>query len=287
MVIRNTFMQEIDVYFSKQQAVFNAHFRRLVAMRATLVELDASMSSPMHLVVDGQVKWQCPASVDLDSVLTEFDWSYKYDIAHCDELLYLLCIRTEATIYRDLAKRFNVRILHDNKLTDAYFNRKVWSGIEPDLTVVKDTFLALFDGLTLMERQLKDLRAFLRNRLFAQPMGYNGSVFSFRRVFQVSAWTLHVLREDQHLLLQIIRLVRYRFSGDFEWEQLVSPDTFRDLCKRLRRSVFVEVDSEYLKRIEIDDAGNFILDFASEHHSGAFSDLLEEVIKQPGMNIDF
>lgn len=284
----NDFIAQIDEYFTRQQVVLSTHFRRLLSMRATLVELEGSFGSPAHQLDDfGRVAWACPDACELDSVLTQFDWSFKYDIAHCDELLYLLCFRAEAAIYHELAKRFQVRILHETKLTEAFFNRKVWNGIEPDLTVVKDTFLAMFGERSLKEQQLLDLRAYLRNRLFLQPRGFNGTVFSFMRVFRVSSWTLHVLQEDQHLLLQLIRLLRYSFSGDFEWEKLVSPESFQDFCVRLRKCVAIDVDSDYLKRLEIDDAGNFLLTFTSERQARFFSDIIDEIEKQSGMNIDF
>ena len=282
-----SFKADIDAYFVKQQAVFNAHFRRLVAMRETLKELDASFGSPSHQLDEyGTVRWSAP-STDLDSVLSLYDWSFKYDIVHCNALLYRLCSQTEAKLYKDLAEMFNVRILHVNRLIENYFKDRKWMGVEPDLSIVKEAFFSLFEGRSLQEQQLYDLRGYLRNWLFMKVIDMNQNVLSFRRMFRLSAWTLRMVHEDRKLLCELLRLLVFHFTGAFDMSSLLSAEQLDRLSDQVRRSVFAELNSDYLKRIEIDDNGNLLLDFCNEAQAQSFLHLLREVISEPSMNLDF
>lgn len=288
MVSNTDFHKEIDAYFERQQVVFNAHFRRLVGMRSTLMDLDRSMSSTAHQLDDlGQVKWQGASLGTLDAILTEFDWSFKYDIQHCGQLLYLLCLRTESAIYRELARMYEVRVLHENRLTEAYFNRKVWNGIEPDLTVVKDSFLALFGDRSLMDQQLLDLRAYLRNWLYMKPMGWNGSVITLQRIFCVSSWTLRMQLEDRKLLRNVMRLLQYYLKGTLHLSDLATENQLAGFCERVRKTVALEVGSPVFNRLEIDDIGNFTLVFATEESAAGFWSLLQDIVSAPMVNLDF
>lgn len=287
MATEISFKNRVDAYFEKQQAVFNAHFRRLVAMRETLTDLDASFGSPSHQIDErGTVRCSAP-STDLDSVLSLYDWSFKYDIVHCNALLYRLCLQTEAKLYKELAEMFNVRILHENRLTENYFKDRTWMGVEPDLSIVKEAFLSLFEGRSLLEQQLLDLRGYLRNWLFMKVIDNNQNVLSFRRMFRLSAWTMRMLQEDRKLLRELLRLLVFHFTGAFDLSSLMSAERLDHLSERVRRSVFAELDSAYLKRIEIDDNGNLLLDFSNEAQAKSFLRLLQEVIAEPSMNLDF
>ena len=65
------FLKEIEAYFVRQQDVLNAHFRRLVEMRATLTEMDRTWSSAAHRFDDrGDVVWKSPSSGGLDAELS-------------------------------------------------------------------------------------------------------------------------------------------------------------------------------------------------------------------------
>lgn len=282
------FLKEIEAYFVRQQNVLTAHFRRLVDMKATLMELDQSMSSPAHTFDDrGEVVWKSPSPGELDAELSRFDWSFKYDIRHCDELMYQLCLRSEAAIYRDLGNRFHVRVLHEHKLTDAYFQYKTWNGTEPDLTVVKDTFLALFKECDLQGRQLTDLRAFLRNRLFMSKMETEKETLTFRRLFGLSAWTLYLREQDQKLLVGILRYLHYFLTGKLELGTLFTEAEISNLSERIHKVATLKVPSPKCQRIAIDDQGNLRIDFGADATAEEFCDLLKGIVAEPSVNLDY
>ena len=282
------FLKEIEAYFVRQQDVLNAHFRRLVEMRATLTEMDRTWSSPAHRFDDrGDVVWKSPSSGGLDAELSLYDWSFKYDIRHCDELMYHLCLRAEAAIYRELGNRYHVRVLGATKLTDAYFQRKSWNGIEPNLTVVKDTFLFLFNDCGLEGRQLMDLRAYLRNRLFMKKMDTEGRSVVFRRLFGLSAWTLYLIQQDQKLLLGLVRLLHYHLCGTLELGALLTEEQVHSLQEKVHKTAHIEVPSSECERLTIDDEGTLRIDFLSEEHAKGFHDLLLGIVAEPSVNLDY